>query len=108
MANTPASDSEPAGIDLSVVARLTFYKAGATGKGKKQTKDVKVKTFNHNFSESKDNYLELLTVILEKHHVDKKYKVTACNVFPCKIQVYPAKYISIILTIPVPNLLYNI
>ena len=108
MADTPVSDGEPAGIDLSVVARLMFYKAGATGKGKKQTKDVKAKTFNHNFSESKDNYLELLTAILEKHHVNKKYKLTARNMFPCKIQVYPAKYVSIILTIPVPNLLYDI
>ena len=108
MVDTPVSNSEPAGINLSVVACLTFYKPGAMGKGKKQMKDVKAKTFNHNFSESKDNYLELLMVILEKHHVDKKYKVTAHNVFPCKIQVHPAKYVSIILTIPVPNLLYNI
>ena len=108
MADTPASDGEPAGIDLSVVACLTFYKAGAMGKGKKQTKDVKAKTFNHNFFKSKDNYLELLMAILEKHHVDKKHKVTARNVFPCKIQVYPAKYVSIVLTIPVPNLLYDI
>ncbi|EDR14769.1 uncharacterized protein LACBIDRAFT_305815 [Laccaria bicolor S238N-H82] len=91
MVDTPDSGTEPTEIELSVVARLTFYKAGNNGKGKKQTKDIKAKTFNHNFSESKDNYLELLTAILEKHHVDKKYKVTARNVYPCKIQVHPAK-----------------
>ncbi|KIJ96021.1 hypothetical protein K443DRAFT_10956 [Laccaria amethystina LaAM-08-1] len=93
MLDTPASSSEPNEIDLSIVARLTSYKTGTTGKGKKQMKDTKAKTFNHNFSESKENYLELLTMILEKHHVDKKYKVTTRNIFPCKIQVHPAKYI---------------
>jgi len=94
MVDTPASGSlEHPEIDLSISTCLTFYKAGATGKGKKQTKDIKTMTFNHTFSESKDNYLELLTAILEKHHVDKKCKVTACNVYPCKIQVHPAKYV---------------
>ena len=96
MVDMPASDSQPTAIDISIVTHLTFYKAGAMGKGKKQMKEIKAKTFNHSFSELKESYLELLTAILQKHHVNKKYKVTACNVYPCKIQIHPAKYVYLI------------
>lgn len=97
MMDTPASDSEPNEIDLSVVVCLTFYKSGTAGKYKKKTMDIKAKTFYNSFSELKDNYLELLTAILEKDHVDKKYKVTAHNIYPCRI--HPAKYVYFIIAL---------
>ena len=103
MVDTPASNSEPTAINISIVTQ-----AGAIGKGKKQMKDIKVNILNHSFLELKENYWELLTAILQKHHVNKKYKVTSCNIYPCKIQAHPAKYVYLLLTIPVAHLFYDI
>ncbi|KAF8156093.1 hypothetical protein B0H34DRAFT_783652 [Crassisporium funariophilum] len=91
--STQAPAAQATEVDLQIVARVTFYKP-ATGKNKratKPTKDVKAKRFSHKFATTKEGYLALLTSILEKHYLDKKFKVYARNVYPCKIQAPPAK-----------------
>ena len=96
--NSPAGSldsNDPRPLDI--IARVTFHtksRASASSKGKKKktttTKDVRAKDFSHVFAPTEDNYTLFLQTILEKHHLSK-FKVSDQAVYPCKVQVPPAK-----------------
>ena len=86
------SDSEIP-LALNIVARVTFYstsQGSAKGKKAKTVKDDRAKEFRFAFTPSKVNYLAFLQEILDKHHISK-FKVSDQLVFPCKVQVPPAR-----------------
>jgi hypothetical protein len=102
MASTMPPDSPTDSVSsdiplaLDIVAQVTFYNSKSRGsaKGKKAktttVKDTRAKEFTFTFAPSKDNYLAFLQEILDKHHISK-YKVSDQLVFPCKVQVPPAR-----------------
>jgi hypothetical protein len=96
----PDSDSEEQ-VPFEVVARMTFHakrrNSAARGKKAKITtaKDIRSKDFQYLFAPTKDNYLAFLQIILEKHHL-LQYSVSDQSVFPCKVQVPPSKYVTVI------------
>jgi len=99
--NSPARSFASDGPEpLDVIARVTFYtkSRSLSAKGKKakttNAKDVRVKEFSHVFAATKSNYLAFLKTILDKHHLSK-YEVSDEAVFPCKVQVPPARYVNI-------------
>ena len=98
-ANSPLSPAQSDDSDgqqpLTVNAQVTFYtKTQVTGKGKKAktntTKEVIGKEFTHNFVNNEVKYHAFLQMILDKHHLSK-YKVSPQAIFPCKVQIPPAK-----------------
>ena len=80
-------------LALNVVAHVTFYstsQGSAKGKKVKMVKDNRAKEFRFAFTPSKVNYLAFLQEILNKHNISK-FKVSNQLVFPCKVQVPPAR-----------------
>jgi hypothetical protein len=58
-----------------VLACLTVHIAEASVSKKKATrKEVKTKEFNYTFCLTKANYVQLLNMILEKHHISGKFQ----------------------------------
>ncbi|KAF8264460.1 hypothetical protein EI94DRAFT_1518084, partial [Lactarius quietus] len=87
-------------IPLDVIACVTFYtKSQSSSKGKNAktvtTKETRAKDFTFVFAPTQTNYIAFLQAILEKHHLTK-YKVSDQVVFPCNMQVPPAKVCHVI------------
>src|ERR1700722_10970259 len=86
---------EPAEFTAPVLARLTVHVAEANVSKKKTTKkEVRTKEFSFTFCSTKTNYVQLLNMILEKHHVGGRARTTERRHFSCKIQVPPAKCVD--------------
>lgn len=87
---------------LDIIARVTFYtkSRSSAAKGKKAktttTKETRAKEFSHLFADTEVNYHTFLQKILDNHHLDDKYKVNDQVVFPCKVQVPPATYVTLL------------
>jgi hypothetical protein len=87
---------------LDIIARVTFYTKtrSSAAKGKKAkmttTKEMRAKEFSHLFADTEVNYCMFLQKILDNHHLDDKYKAKEQVVFPCKVQVPPATYVTIL------------
>ena len=96
--NSPADSLDSNGPQpLDIITRVMFHtksRSSASSKGKKTktttTKDMRAKDFSHVFAPTEDNYALFLQTILEKHHLSK-FKVSDQAVYPCKVQVPPAK-----------------
>jgi hypothetical protein len=92
MASTsPTPEPDNPTFSVPIIACLTVHTKSGTGNKKTTKKDTKTKEFTHSFSASKSNYIELLNIILMKHHVASKLQVTERRRYNCKIQVPPAK-----------------
>ncbi|KAJ3830871.1 hypothetical protein F5878DRAFT_680292 [Lentinula raphanica] len=96
----PSSDNEenpvPTSFKASLNIQLTTYTTSITGKGYKKKKVTKKdksknKSIQFTFSESEENYLLLLSRILEKFKLEDAYKVSKDRVFPVKFHVPPQK-----------------
>jgi hypothetical protein len=102
MASDPPSPSDSLASDgpitLNVIAHVTFHTTSrsSAAKGKKAktttTKETRAKDFTYVFAPTEANYIAFLQTILDKQHLSK-YKVSDQVVFPCKVQVPPAKYV---------------
>lgn len=56
-----------------ILARLLVYVPVGTAKKKGTRKETKTKELTHSFSATRSNYIQLLNVILEKHHISNKF-----------------------------------
>ena len=89
---------------LEIIAHVSFYtkSQSSTAKGKKgktsTTKDMRAKEFTYLFAADEHNYLKFLQVILNSHHLVKYVAKHVADqvVFPCKVQVPPAMYVTIL------------
>ena len=93
MASSTNNSPEPevSSFSVPIIARLIVHIAGHGSKKKTTKKTTKTKEFEHTFSATKTNYLELLTTILTKHHIANKLQVTDRRRYTCKMQVPPSK-----------------
>jgi len=90
-ANSP-EPAEPPHFSVPIIARLTVHvPVAGSGKKKFMKKDLRTKEFTHTFCAAKANYIELLNMVLAKHHINDKFQVSECRRYCCKIQVPPAK-----------------
>jgi hypothetical protein len=92
MTTSPLSTPEPPepSFIAPINARLVVH-VPVQGTTKKTRKETKAKEFTHQFSASKANYIQLLNMILTKHHIGKKFQAMEHRHYGCKIQVPPAK-----------------
>ena len=96
MPSSCRSSPEPLepGFTAPILARLLVHvPVQGTAKKKSTRKETKTKEFTHRFEATKNNYIQLLNTILEKHHISDKFHATERRHYGCKIQVPPAKYV---------------
>ena len=87
-------EPEELSFSVPIVARLIVHITTGHGTKKKTTKkDTKTKEFVHLFRATKSNYLEFLTTLLTKHHINNKLQVTDRRRYTCKMQVPPSTYV---------------
>ncbi|RXW11947.1 hypothetical protein EST38_g13908 [Candolleomyces aberdarensis] len=94
---SPSSTDSKDDSKILVIAKLVVYMSMTTTSKKlkaqvtKTTKATKTKNFSFNFKATEENYLELLKVILAKHHIKSLPDLVAKKrYYLMKIQVPPA------------------
>lgn len=91
--SSPGSPEPPdTHFTAAILARLLVHvPVQGSAKKKGTRKETRTKEFSHRFSATKENYIQLLNTILEKHHIGNKFYATERRHYCCKIQVPPAK-----------------
>ncbi|KAJ2925907.1 hypothetical protein H1R20_g11184, partial [Candolleomyces eurysporus] len=94
---SPSSTDSEDESKIPVIAKLIVYTSTTTTSKKskarvtKTTKATKTKNFSFAFEATEENYLELLKLILVKHHIKSLPDLVAKKrYYPMKIQVPPA------------------
>ncbi|THU95797.1 hypothetical protein K435DRAFT_859147 [Dendrothele bispora CBS 962.96] len=75
-----------------IVVQLTVYTKNPSTKKRGRpsfTKEIKTKDIEHVFADSKDNYVQFLTAMLERHSKSKLISVTENRLYPFKLQIPP-------------------